>query len=74
MTGRIPPTEAELRRRFAETHSVVVLYDAIDEIRRLRALCGRAIPFIERHPTGLPGNYRNGEMIDELARAAKGEI
>jgi hypothetical protein len=47
--------------------------EARNEIRRLRAMCRAAIPFIERHPTGLPGEYRAGQMIDELDKASKGE-
>lgn len=76
---RVPPSEAELeemRRHYAKTGAPPCAADIdrmFDEIERLRGLCGRAKAFIDRHPTGLPGNYKNGQMIDELDKAAKGE-
>jgi hypothetical protein len=74
MTDRIPPTEAELKRGCDGCVALGKLLDnANEEIRRLRAMCRAAIPFIERHPTGLPGEYRAGQMIDELDKASKGE-
>lgn len=68
----VPPTEPELqeclRAREAIDHHVVMRFAA--EIRRLRELCGRAIPYI--HLT--PDHPRAREFRDELFCASKGEV
>jgi hypothetical protein len=89
MSNHVPPSEVELKawRDIARTPISApaptwgeyrlppdVTDRLIDEIERLRATCKRAIPFIDRHPTGLPGNYENGQMIDELDKASEGEV
>jgi hypothetical protein len=70
-TPHIPPTEAELDslRHIHSTHASgsVVLVELIDEIRRLRKLCGEAAYAAEHF-------YFTEDLRERLDRAAKGRI
>jgi hypothetical protein len=75
MTDPRPPSEVELKYALAiYGDSSAILARIINEVMRLRALCGEAKVYIPPCPAALGTDYRNREMIDALDKASKGEI